>query len=289
MMSAIKVSHLRKNFGRKQVLTDVNLEFEAGKIYALLGRNGVGKSTLLKIIANQILKSSGSVTLDGEELQDNERLLNEVYLMGPQTLWGPDRKLDWIFNITKQFYGGFDEELAAHLVKVFKLDPHKRLAQLSTGYKTIAKLIVALCVPANFILLDEPVLGLDAPNRKLFYDELLATYSKRPRTFVIATHLIEEIATLVEDVTVIADGQVLLADSAEHIAAHAHTITGPTQNVAAYTAGTTALQTHQRGAMRTVNTLANLDGRVVPTGVTVKTLPLQQLFIALTAGGQEDE
>ncbi|MCI1284352.1 MAG: ABC transporter ATP-binding protein [Lacticaseibacillus songhuajiangensis] len=288
-MRAIKVSHLRKSYGHKQVLTDVNLEFEVGKIYALLGRNGVGKSTLLKIIANQILKSGGSVSLDGEELQDNERLLNDVYLMGPQTLWAPDRNVKWIFNITKQFYGGFDDEYAAHLVKVFKLDTKKRLAQLSTGYKTIAKLIVALCVPSAFILLDEPVLGLDAPNRELFYDELLATYGKRPRTFVIATHLIEEIATLVEDVTVIADGQVLLADTAEHIAASAHTITGPAQKVVEFTAGTTPLQTHHRGAVTTISTLANLDGREVPAGVTVKTLPLQQLFIALTAGGQDDE
>lgn len=288
-MDVIKVEHLSKHYGNKQVLTDVNLTFAEAKIYALLGRNGVGKSTLLKIIANQILKSGGSVTLDGENLQDNERLLNDVYLMGPQTLYTPDRTVRWIFKITKQFYGGFDDDLAAHLVQVFGLETKKRLGQLSTGYKTIAKLIVALCVPAKFILLDEPVLGLDAPNRQLFYDELLDTYGKRPRTFVIATHLIEEIATLVEDVTVIADGKVLLADTAEHIAMTAHTITGPAKKVADYTAGTTPLQTRHRGAVTTVSTLANLDGRAIPDGITVKTLPLQQLFIALTSGGPADE
>lgn len=99
------------------------------------------------------------------------------------------------------------------------LDPHQRFRKLSTGYRTIAKLIIALCVPCEFVMLDEPVLGLDANNREIFYQELANTFASKPRTFIIASHLIEEIENLVTHVFVLDGGTITLDEDVADLTA----------------------------------------------------------------------
>ncbi|MFN1208801.1 ABC transporter ATP-binding protein, partial [Enterococcus lactis] len=85
-------------------------------------------------------------------------------------------------------YQDYDVDLQEKLVKEFRLDVNQKLNKLSTGYQSIVKIIISLCVPCKFIMLDEPTLGLDARNREIFQSNLIETYSENPRTFVISTH-----------------------------------------------------------------------------------------------------
>ena len=292
-MKKIEVHDLHKSFGKKRVLDGINLTIEPNTIYGLLGRNGVGKTTLMRIIANQAFPTSGAATDEnGTSLQDNETLLNDVYLASTASTVSPyptGVNIDWVLKTTAHFYPKFDMPNAQRLLKKFGLDPKAKVAKLSTGMRTLLQDIVALCMPCRFIFLDEPILGLDAPNREAIYDELLATYGDRPRTFVIATHLIEEIANLISHVFVIADGKVLLDQDSDELSRVARTVSGPVAAVDAYLNGHIRLHTKSRGTISTVTLVNGLPDGPVPDGVLISAIPLQDLFITLTTGGDPNE
>ena len=124
-------------------------------------------------------------------------------------------------------YNNFDYDLANRLLKVFGLNDRMKITNLSTGQRTASKLIVALAVNADYVLLDEPILGLDANHRDSFYKELVKTYQERPRTFVLSTHLIEEIQQLVEHVLIMDQHHIIINEDTEGLLAKAYTISGP--------------------------------------------------------------
>ncbi len=202
-MSMLEVSHVSKSYGSKSVIADVNLAFEENKIYGLLGRNGAGKSTLLNIITDRIFPSSGEVKIDSENVADNDSKLGLMYLMSEVDLYPNGAKLSQIVKDSELIYGGFNHKLADKMIAEFKIDMGQKFGKLSTGYNSIFKLILALCLPVKFVILDEPVLGLDANHRELFYTELLDSYADNPRTFILSTHLIEEVANIISDVIIL--------------------------------------------------------------------------------------
>ena len=171
---SIVINQVSKNFGPVQALQNVSLTLEEGKIYGLLGRNGAGKSTLLNILTDRIFPSGGSVTLDGEPVHNNDRALSKMYLMSEPSCYPDSMKVKDAFRWTKQFYPDFDTDFAWNLADAFELNVGAKVSKLSTGYTSIFKLIVALSVNTPYVLLDEPVLGLDANHRDLFYKTLLA-------------------------------------------------------------------------------------------------------------------
>ncbi|GAB6092424.1 ATP-binding cassette domain-containing protein [Furfurilactobacillus curtus] len=282
----INVTNLTKTAGRHDRLHDLNLTIQPGMIYGLLGRNGAGKSTLLNIMANRVLPSQGKVTIDGQALAQSDRTLQHLYLMSEDNLYPSRERVSDLFKLTTALYGSFDDKLAERLAKAFDLDVNARFGGLSTGYRTIFKDIVALCVPADYILLDEPVLGLDASHRDLFYQSLIETYAQHPRTFVIATHLIEEISGLLNQVIVMDQGRILVAEAAEDLLARSYQLSGPKETMAAFLPTVTTLRTHQFGkqTQAVVTTAGTLD---LPAGVTKEALDLQQLFVALTEDHHE--
>ena len=282
-MTEVSLNQITKKFGKQTVLNDISLQLKPDTIYGLLGRNGAGKSTLLNILTNRIPASSGNVFIDGQTNINNDQVLGKVYLMSEANLYPNRAKVFQIFRQTAHFYSGFDFELAHQLTSKFGLNENLRFSKLSTGYRSILKDIIALCVDAELILLDEPTLGLDANHRELFYRELVETYAQRPRTFVISTHLIEEIAGMIENVLLIRDGKLLLDDTAENLLAQSYSVTGPEKEVQEYTAGLNVIGHDNLGKLRSDYVFGKLDeDRVLPDTVTVEGIDLQKLFINLT-------
>ena len=246
-MREIRVDHVSKSFGKAKALDDVSLSFEHGKIHALLGRNGAGKSTLLGLIANRLVPTSGRIFVDGEPAADNARALAKLYCMNDKKMYPENLRLDNLFKEMGRFYEGFDRTAAAGFAEAFGLDLRKKIGSLSTGYRSIYQLVVGLSLDVDYLLLDEPVLGLDANHRELFYKLLLDDYLEKQRTVIIATHLIEEVANLVEQVTIVDRGRVLLASSAEELRASGYSVSGRTADVAAYCAGMEVLDVEELG------------------------------------------
>lgn len=206
-MSTIEVKDLTKNYGKTTALNNVSVTFKENCIYGLLGRNGAGKSTLLNIISGRTFADSGEVLIDGVNASGNDSALGKVHLMSEQLLYNPSLKVKDMFKTASFYYPDFDTEYAMKLCSEYELDTNRKLSKLSTGYRTIAKAVNALACGAPIVFFDEPVLGLDANHRDLFYKHVVNRYSERPATFVISTHLIEETAGIIERAVVIKKGR----------------------------------------------------------------------------------
>ena len=164
---------------------------------------------------------------------------------------------------------------------IFELPQKKKIKSLSTGYQSIFKNIVALSVNVPFVFLDEPVLGLDAYHRELFYKVLIEKYAERPFTAVISTHLIEEAANIIEQVIVIKSGQIICSKSLEELLASGYCVSGPAAQTDSYIQTKNVIGTESLGGLKTAYILGIPDPDM-PAGLEISRMDLQKLFIRLT-------
>lgn len=281
-MSYISVKNITKKFGDTIALDNVSLDFEANKIYGLLGRNGAGKTTLLNLITNKMFPTEGDITVEGDSVIENEKPLSKMYFMTEKNYYPDTMTVKEAFRWSKEFYPEFDESYAKGLSEKFSLNRSRKIKALSTGYKSIFKIIIALSCNAPVILLDEPVLGLDANHRDLFYKELIQNYSDRPKTIIISTHLIEEASDIIEDVIVIKNGRVIMNDSVEKVVSQGYSISGTAAAVDKYVEGKNVLGSDVLGGLKTAYLLGDVSKSDIPSGMEISKLDLQKIFIHMT-------
>ena len=281
-MNGIEVKGVSKNFGSLEALKNVNVCFEENRIYGLLGRNGAGKSTLLNVITGRIFAEQGEVTVDGEVSVENDRALKNIYMMSEKNYFPDGMKVKDAFRWTKEFYPDFDRTYADSLAGKFELNTGKKIKSLSTGYASIFKLITALATNAKYILLDEPILGLDANHRDLFYKTLIEKYSENPCTIVVSTHLIEEAAGVLDHVVIIKNGEIIRNESKDDLLAGSYMISGTAAAIDAYCAGRNVLGSDSLGGLKTVYITGVPETGILPDGLVVSRMDLQKLFIQLT-------
>jgi ABC-2 type transport system ATP-binding protein len=285
-MSRIEIKNISKHFNKTIALKNVSLTLEPNKIYGLMGRNGAGKTTLLNIITNKLFPSSGQVLIDDETAIENDIAQGKIFCMNEKNIYPEYMKVKDGFKWTKEFYTNFDMTYAYELTDNFKLDVDKKIKNLSTGYKSIFKLILALASEAPVILFDEPVLGLDANNREFFYKELIKNYSEQPKTIVISTHLIDEIEDILEDIIIIKDGEIILAEPVDKILQLGYTVSGDAKNVEMYTKGRNIIREETIGNLKMTTIYQNHDSKdkevTKELGLEIASVGLQELIISLT-------
>lgn len=280
---SIEVRNISKHYGNTCALDQVNVTLEENKIYGLLGRNGAGKTTLLNIITNRIFPDQGGeVLLDGMPARENDKALQKLYLMSEKNYYPEKMKIKDIFLWTRNFYPEFDMEYAMNLAEQFELNTNKNVKALSTGFTSIFKVIIALSVNTPYVLLDEPVLGLDANNRDLFYKILIDKYSRNPFTIVISTHLIEEVSNVIENVVIIKKGKVIKNETRDELLAKGYTVSGSGAQVDRYIEGKSVIGVDTLGGLKSAYVLGELDRSKLSEGLEVTRLDLQKLFVQLT-------
>lgn len=279
-MNRLEIKNISKNFGDVKALSNVTLNIEENKIYGLLGRNGAGKTTLLNIINNRIYPDEGTITLNGENVIENDKALSNLFYISENLLYPESMKVKNIFKWSKEFYPQFDMDYAYSLVEKFELMDNKKVTSLSTGYKSIFKNIVALSVNTPFVFFDEPVLGLDANHRELFYRCLIEKYSTEPFTAVISTHLIEEAANLIEDVLIIKKGELIKNDTKDNLISQGYSVSGPTAIVDSYISDKSTIGSDTLGGLKTAYIIGTPEK--LPDNLEVSKMDLQKLFIQLT-------
>ncbi|PKM59186.1 MAG: ABC transporter ATP-binding protein, partial [Firmicutes bacterium HGW-Firmicutes-4] len=156
------------------------------------------------------------------------------------------------------------------------------IRSLSTGYTSIFKIIIALSVNTPYVLFDEPVLGLDANHREIFYRLLIEKYSDNPFTAIISTHLIDEIANLLEYVMIIKNGEILMNESCETLLSNGYSVTGTINHVNTFIADKEVIGEDVLGGLKTATIIGSLNKSTVPDGIEITNLDLQKLFIKLT-------
>lgn len=276
---SIEIRNVTKRFGDTTALDNVSVTLEGNRIYGLLGNNGAGKTTLLGIMTDRLLPTSGQVLLDGEDVRGNDSALGRIFLVGEQDMFPDDMRVRRAVKVAGDFYPDFDREYAAAVAERFGLDMKKKISSLSTGYASIFRLTLGLAANTPYLFFDEPVLGLDAQHRDLFYKLLMEKCAETPCTVILSTHLIAEAAKLVEHTVIIRNGHILKNAPTEELTAKAFCVSGPAGIVDAYIEGRHVLTVSTLGGLKTA--CLEGEGSALPEGLERSPLNLQDYFISL--------
>jgi len=236
LTAAISVSGLTRRYGRQLALNGVTVDFEGASITGLLGRNGAGKTTLMRIIAGHELASAGSVRVFGAEPLENSALLRRMVFIRENQIY-PEFKVRHAIRTASWFYPNWCGELAETLLEEFDLPTDRAIKKLSHGMRSALGIVISLAARAEVTLLDEPNSGLDAVARRRFYDLLLREYAEYPRTVLLSTHLVDEVADLLERVVVIDHGCVVLDACSDDLRGTATRVSGRPLDVEEFVAG----------------------------------------------------
>lgn len=196
------------NFGytsRRKVLNNISLTLGEGHIHGLLGCNGIGKTTLLKIICGIMRPDSGSVSVDGIDPMLREPQMFRELMIIPEEFDLPNVSLERYAKIASPFYPRFDMGAMRYYCQELNVDPSERLHSISMGQRKKAYIAFALACNVKMLLMDEPTNGLDIPSKSIFR-RLLAGYVDDSRMVVISTHQVADVESLLDNI-VILDGQ----------------------------------------------------------------------------------
>lgn len=270
--------NLTRKFGDTTALNRVNLCLDEPKIYGLLGRNGAGKTTLLRLITNYIQPTEGTITLDEQNVWENEKAQRQIFLV-TETSYFAEMNANSLIQLMSEIYPSFDKEQFLSYAKRFELNLKKKYQTLSTGYKSVLRAVAALSVHTPFLFLDEPTLGMDAFHRELFYKLLIESYSESPSCILLSTHLISEVEGLLENVIILDHGKVLIDESSEQLLAQGYCVSGRISDVDDYCSGKNVIGSSVVGGLKTTAVLGEREQ--VPDTLEVTGLSLQQLFVQL--------
>lgn len=280
MAYALELKNLTKQYKTTTAVNAVNLRLEENKIYGLLGRNGAGKTTILNMLTARIFPTGGEALVFGEPAFENIPVLRKICLIEEKGFYDSAVRVKDVLRLTAQLYPNWDEAYAQQLLATFSLDANKKYKQLSRGMETAMGLIIGLASRAPLTIFDEPSLGLDAVVRERFYDEVIADYTRHPRTFVISTHLIDEISRIFEEVVIIDAGRLLVQENTEALKEKAYFLSGKREAVAQASEGTILLHEEHFGSTLIRGVYATKRMPSIP-GVQVQPIPLQKLFVFL--------
>ncbi len=216
MANIVEIKDLNKLYHKKKALNNLTLNLESGKIYGMLGPNGSGKTSLIKILAGILRKSSGEVLIDGHKPDVYTKTI-VAYL--------PDRSFlyKWMniqdaINLFKDFYQDFDESKAYELLDFMKLERNMKTTELSKGMTEKLNLALVLSRQAKLYILDEPIAGVDPVARDQILDAIINNY-RESSTMLITTHLVRDMENIFDDVVFLKEGVVALMGSAETLRA----------------------------------------------------------------------
>ncbi|MFC3039227.1 ABC transporter ATP-binding protein [Virgibacillus xinjiangensis] len=279
----IEVENLSKKYKGEYALKDVSFTLEEPKIYGLLGRNGAGKTTFMDILAGNILATSGSIRVDGEDPFDNRRITESICLIKEGNNFKKDLKVKQVLKLFAFFYPGWDEELAGNLVKSFGLPANAAVKSLSKGMESALGIITGLASKAPVTIFDEPYIGLDVAARKKFYELLLETYEADERTIILSTHLIDEVSLLFEEVLILQEGSLALQREAEFLRENVCTVSGAVEQVEYFLKGKEVIEKKTFAGMMTAYVYSSMK-EARESGLQVESVPIQELMIYLTDG-----
>ncbi|MBP3044561.1 ABC transporter ATP-binding protein [Arthrobacter jiangjiafuii] len=292
-MNVIQTRGLTRRYRDQLALDNVTLNLEPNRIYGLLGRNGAGKTTLMSILTAQEFASSGEVRVFGADPFENEHVLSRLCFVRESQKYPDDFTICNALDAAALFFPRWNKDLAQTLLEDFQLPQPKkhRIKKLSRGQLSAVGVIIGLASRAELTFFDEPYLGLDAVARQLFYDRLLTDFAEHPRTVILSSHLIDEVANLLEHVIVIDHGRIVMDDEVDSITGSAFAVAGSSAAVEKFVGGRPVLHRDGLGALASVTVDTPLgDGDrelALALGLELAPVSLQQLVVRRTLRADE--
>ncbi|WP_380167782.1 ATP-binding cassette domain-containing protein [Jannaschia sp. R86511] len=284
---AAELVGVSRSFGGTPALQDVDVALPSGAIVGLLGRNGAGKTTIMRLLTGHVRPGSGRVRLDGRDPWEDAAVLSRTCFVREAQKYPDGIRVAQVLRSASYVLPGWDDAYARELAADFGLPGRRAVSKLSRGMLSAVGVVVGLASRAPVTFFDEPYLGLDATARQLFYDRLLADYAEHPRTVVLSTHLIDEVADLLGHVVVVDSGRVVLDEDAEDLRGRGAVLVGPEPAVSSLLADRPVLGRERLGGTVRVAVAWPLTepdrAGADRAGVAVEPLSLQQLVVRTTA------
>jgi ABC-2 type transport system ATP-binding protein len=203
----IKLTGVTKRYGTKKALEEVDLELETGKLIGLIGENGSGKSTTLKLIAGLNHPTSGEITVNGEKV--TRKIASSVAYLSELDEYYRFFTVKQAIEFQASQFEDFDIEKAYRIMDFMKLDPEKKLKHLSKGNRGRVKIVLTLARNAPVVLMDEPFSGLDPMVRNSIVKGLISFVDLEKQLIMITTHEIMEVEHIMDEVVAIRDGNII--------------------------------------------------------------------------------
>lgn len=289
MTTKVEVKNVSFDYGKVKALENISFELENGKIYGLIGRNGAGKTSLLSLLASYRQPTEGSIELNGKAVFENQIAMQDILFIYDKDYSDESTSVgEWIKGMGS-FRSNYDQDYADYLTEKFNLSIDKPVYELSKGQLSAMNVIIGLAIRTPVTIFDEAYLGMDAPNRELFYEELLKDQERYPRIFIFSTHLVSETDYLFDQVIIIHKGSILLNESYEKLLEKGFSITGSAEAVDTFITNFKDMeQLNKKSLGKTTSVM--LYGQIGEAeqqkaktyGLDIGPVSLQDLFIHLT-------
>ncbi|UCE41109.1 MAG: ABC transporter ATP-binding protein [Candidatus Aminicenantes bacterium] len=218
MAEILQVNNLFKSFGRKQVLKDFNMSLEEGKVYGLLGKNGEGKTTLIRMVMGIIPIDKGKIHYKGKKIKFNHPCYKkEVGYIPEESIFFGWMTINELMSFNSSFYPKWNAHKAKEYLDRFDLDGKIRIKNLSRGMKLKLGLIVALAAEPELLILDDPTSGMDVPTRHDFLKGLIQEILEQGTTILFSSHLVHELEGIIDHLGILHSGKLILEENFEQV------------------------------------------------------------------------
>jgi len=277
----IDVKNVVKTFKHKKALKNVTFTLEGPKIIGFLGHNGAGKTTFLNLLAGLIAPTSGSISVNGENVFNAPATLRDICFIAESGNFQEEMTIAQALKANSFFYPQWDEALARELLEVFALNPKDKVRGLSKGMVSALGIITGFASNAGITIFDEPYIGLDVAARNTFYDLLIEQQTENPRLFILSTHLIDEASDLFEEILILNEGQLLLQKAAEEWHQHIVAVKGNASDVEQAIDGLEIIYQHM--FMQELTAVIYSDGRHIEgQNIKLERVSLQDMLVYLS-------
>ncbi len=213
-MELLEFRNVNKSFGDKKILKNINLVIPRSKIIGLLGKNGTGKSTLIKLMNDLLTVDSGEILINGAPVGVESKKI--ISYLPERTYLDKTMTVDNVIKYFEEFYDNFDSKKARKLLKDLKLDTNLKLSKMSKGMQEKVQLVLVMSRKADLYILDEPLGGVDPATRDYILDTILSNFNEGA-SVIISTHLISDIERILDEVIFINDGEIILSSDSDEL------------------------------------------------------------------------
>ncbi|MBQ9116215.1 MAG: ABC transporter ATP-binding protein [Clostridia bacterium] len=213
----LKLTGVSKSYGNTEVLSNLNMTFPRGKVVGLLGPNGCGKTTLIKMICGLHQPTAGTITVNGVPVGPDTKAM--ISYLPERTYLPSDISVNGLIGIFKDFFADFDLDRAVNLLETMGINRTARIKTLSKGTKEKVQLIMTMSRRSSLYILDEPIAGVDPAARDFILDTIFAN-KPQESTIILSTHLIYDIEPVLDDVIFLGRNGVIVGGAADELRAH---------------------------------------------------------------------